>query len=200
MSVLSDKDLMAYCEPVNIGNVERLILPGFLPPMDLRPLIEPFSHDQLKPASYDVRLGNNFIEFEPVPMGHRPAVTPMDPNSRYQMKEISVAEGDEYLMYPGQFVLAETIERVNVPDNLVGRVEGKSTLGRQGIIVHATAGYLDPGFSGKVTLEIKCHLPYPLHLVPGMNIAQFSFMNLSSPAARPYSGRYQNADGVQAAR
>jgi dCTP deaminase len=198
MAVLSDRDIEAYCTPREpLSEAQRKVLGSFAPP-EIPPLIEPFTLEQLKPASYDVRLGTKFVRFEPK---SDPAyVTPHVPDAYLRTVEEEVKEGGRFLLWPNEFALAETVEWVNVPDNLVGRVEGKSTLGRQGIMVHVTAGYLDSGFRGKVTLEIKCLQPWPLILYPGICIAQFSFDTLTSPCRQPYTGRYQNAEGVQPAR
>ncbi len=143
--------------------------------------IEPLGNDSaIQPASVDVHLGNSFWVFpagdEPLDM-FKPLVEGLD-------RQTIVA--DEFILHPNQFVLATTTERVTLPDSLAARIEGKSSLGRLGLFVHITAGFIDPGFSGRITLELLNVSGRPLRLVAGMKIAQLSFQELSSPAQRPY--------------
>ncbi|MCD2198566.1 MULTISPECIES: dCTP deaminase [unclassified Halobacterium] len=157
---------------------------------------------QVQPASVDVRLGRRFLEFE------RANVPCIHPNREEEVEdyvtETVVEDGDEFILHPGDFVLGTTKERVEVPPDLVAQVEGRSSLGRLAVVVHATAGFIDPGFEGKVTLELSNLGKVPVALTPDMRISQLVFTKLSSPAERPYGeergSKYQDQDGPQASR
>lgn len=158
-------------------------------------MIEPFDLRQVEPASYDVRLGNDFLVFE---RDHTPFIDLDKPADI--TKHVFINDGGYFLLHPGEFVLGVTAERINMPEDLVGRIEGKSSLGRLGLIVHATAGYVDPGFCGPLTLEMTCLHPLPIKLRPLYKIAQISFHEMSEPPVEPYKGRYQGAVSVEASR
>lgn len=134
--------------------------------------IDPLSdlEQQLQPASIDLRLGARFR-----------SIAEVDSEAM-----VTVAEGDAFVLAPGAFALGTTIERVRVPNDLVARVEGRSSIGRIAVIVHATAGFIDPGFEGEITLELANLGPKPARLTPGMRICQIVFHELTSPAERPY--------------
>lgn len=142
--------------------------------------IEPLGEKAIQPASIDLRLGNSFWVFpageEPLDM-YKPLVDGVD-------RQTVIA--DEFILQPNTFVLATTAERVTMPNDLVARIEGKSSLGRLGLFVHITAGFIDPGFGGNITLELLNVSGRPLKLTAGMKIAQLSLQELSSPAERPY--------------
>src|SRR3954470_21500191 len=164
--------------PVSVlsdGTIRRLVESG-------RIRIEPWDPAMLQPASVDLRLGRSFRVFE----NHKvPAIDLADlPRSITELVEIG--PGDSFVIHPGEFVLGRTEERVELADDLVARIEGKSSLGRLGLIVHATAGFVDPGFKGTLTLEITNLTRVPIVLWPGKPIAQLSFMTLDAPAERPY--------------
>lgn len=159
------------------------------------PLIEPFTPEQVQPASYDVRLGNEFKIFE---RDHRTEIDLDDPADI--TKHVHIRDGDYFTLHPGEFVLGVTKEKVNMPDDLVSRIEGKSSVGRLGILVHVTAGFIDPGFRGPITLEMASLHPLPVKLRPGKLIAQLSFERMAQPAAEPYRGRYQDATGVESSK
>jgi dCTP deaminase len=160
-----------------------------------RGLLDPYDSQQVEPASYDVRLGQDFLVFE------RDATTAIDLNDPVDItKKVHIEYGDYFLLHPGEFVLGVTLETVNMPHDLVARIEGKSSVGRLGLMVHVTAGYVDPGFCGPITLEMASLHPLPIMLRPGKLIAQLSFHRMSKPAEKPYAGRYQNAAGVEASR
>lgn len=159
------------------------------------PLIEPYTPEQVQPASYDVRLGNDFKIFE---RDHNTAIDLSDPVDI--TKHVHIRNGDFFTLHPGEFVLGVTQEFVNMPNDLVSRIEGKSSVGRLGILVHVTAGFIDPGFRGPITLEMASLHPLPVKLRPGKLIAQLSFERMASPAAQPYRGRYQNAQGVESSK
>lgn len=136
----------------------------------------------IQPASIDIRLGNKFKVYEHTQCV---ALDPKNPES-VRTRTIEVADGEPFYIQPGEFVLGATSVKINVPNDLVVRVEGRSSLGRLGIIVHATAGFTDPGFEGTITLEISNINRLPIALYPGMRVGQFAFQQMSSPAEKPY--------------
>ena len=166
--------------------------------------IEPLDDvdQQVQPASVDLRLGERFLEFQRTNI---PCIHPTDAGevSEY-VTETTVAEGDEFILHPGDFVLGTTAERVAIPDDLVAHVEGRSSLGRLAIVVHATAGLCDPGYEGQITLELSNLGTAPVALSPGMRVSQLTFTELKRPAERPYGAergsKYQGQDGPQASR
>jgi dCTP deaminase len=144
--------------------------------------IEPWDPAMVQPASVDVRLGTSFRVFH----NHRaPAIDLRDPPT-HLTEGVEVTEGEAFVIHPGEFVLGRTLEYVEMPADIVCRIEGKSSVGRLGLIVHATAGFVDPGFTGTLTLEITNLTRIPIKLYPGLPIAQLSFMMLDRPAERPY--------------
>lgn len=159
------------------------------------PLIEPFSESQVQPASYDVRLGNTFRIFERDDTPFIDFKKPADIS-----KEVTLDDDQYFLLHPGEFVLGVTRETLRMPPNLVARIEGKSSVGRLGLMVHITAGFIDPGFIGPVTLEMYGVHPLPLKLWPKQLIAQISFQYMAATPDRPYQGRYQNSTGVEASK
>lgn len=159
---------------------------------------------QVQPASVDLRLGYDFQRYRDFvnPLIH--TLDPLRDKIDHLMEPITVAEGGRYLVNPGHqnFVLATTQEIVHLPDNMVARVEGRSSLGRLGLRVHSTAGYVDPGFHGRITLEIDVVGRFPLWLTPGMRVCQLSFQLMSGPSASPYgsakrNSKYNNQKTVQ---
>ena len=166
--------------------------------------IEPLDDvdQQVQPASVDLRLGEQFLEFQRtnIPCIHP---TEADEVGEY-VTETTVDRGDEFILHPGDFVLGTTAERVAIPDDLVAHVEGRSSLGRLAIVVHATAGLCDPGYEGQITLELSNLGTAPVALSPGMRVSQLTFTELTSAADRPYGAergsKYQNQDGPQASR
>ena len=144
--------------------------------------IEPWDPAMLQPASVDVRLGDSFRVFHNYRVS---AIDLRDPPSNLT-EEVVVAPGDPFVIHPGDFCLGRTLEWVRIPPDIVARIEGKSSLGRLGLIVHATAGFCDPGFEGTLTLELGNLTRVPIRLYPGLPVAQLSFMALDRPAQRPY--------------
>lgn len=145
-------------------------------------------------SSMDLRLGNVFKVYE---HSKYAVLDPKNPKTFAQnMRVITVADGDPFIVQPGEFILGVTQEKITVPDDLVVRVEGRSSLGRLGIIVHSTAGFVDPGFIGTITLEISNLNRLPVALYPGMRVCQLAFEMMTSPAETPYSAKpfskYQN--------
>lgn len=144
--------------------------------------IEPFRESAVQPSSIDLRLGPVFRVFL------NRSDTHIDPRKDQAglTETVEVADGEPFVLHPGEFVLAGTLEVVEMPDDLVGRIEGKSSLGRLGLMVHSTAGYVDPGFRGNLTLELANNATLPILLWPGMEIGQLSILQLTTPAERPY--------------
>jgi dCTP deaminase len=163
--------------------------------------VEPYDETMIQPSSIDFRLDRYFRVFE----NHRyPHIDPAADQS--DLTRVVEPEGDEpFILHPGEFVLGSTHEVVSLPDDIAARVEGKSSLGRLGLLTHATAGFVDPGFSGHVTLELANVATLPIKLYPGMKIGQLCFFRLSSPAENPYGSakygsRYQGQRGPTASR
>lgn len=163
--------------------------------------LEPYDPGMIQPSSIDVRLDKFFRLFD----NHKyPVIDPaLDQPELTRLVEVSSDDG--FVLHPGEFVLGSTLETVTLPDDLAARVEGKSSLGRLGLMTHATAGFVDPGFSGHVTLELSNVATLPIILWPGMKIGQLCFFRLSSPAENPYGSakygsHYQGQRGPTASR
>lgn len=158
------------------GTIRRLLQEGHL-------IIEPLDPQQIQPASVDIRLGDEFLVFR----NHTCEV--IDPFDRPAdlMETVKVSEGQAFVLHPGEFVLGTTLEAIGLPDDIVARVEGKSSLGRLGLLIHATAGFVDPGWKrGQITLELSNVATLPIKLWPGMKVGQLSFHRLDAAAERPY--------------
>lgn len=158
--------------------------------------IEPFDESMVQPSSVDVRLDSLFRVFVNSKYTH------IDP--KMQQDDLTTlvepAEGEPFVLHPGEFVLGSTLEAITLPDDLAGRLEGKSSLGRLGLLTHSTAGFIDPGFSGHITLELSNVANLPITLWPGMKIGQLCLFRLSSPAEQPYGSsalgsKYQGQRG-----
>lgn len=155
----------------------------------------------VQPASVDVRLDRFFRLFD----NHKyPYIDPSIDQPELT-RFVEAAAGQPFILHPGEFVLASTYESVSLPDDVAARLEGKSSLGRLGLLTHSTAGFIDPGFSGHVTLELSNVATLPITLWPGMKIGQMCFFRLSSAAERPYGAaenhsRYQGQRGPTASR
>ena len=161
-----------------------------------RVVLEPFDEAMIQPSSVDVRIDKFFRVFE----NHRyPHIDPAEAQPELT-REVEPLPGEPFILHPGEFVLASTYEVVTLPDDVAGRLEGKSSLGRLGLLTHSTAGFIDPGFSGHVTLELSNVATLPIKLWPGMKIGQLCLFRLSSPAEHPYGSgatgsRYQGQRG-----
>lgn len=165
-----------------------------------RLVLDPYSPDLVQPSSIDVRLDRFFRVFD----NHRyphidPAVEQPD------LTRLVEAGTEGFVLHPGEFVLASTLERVSLPTDIASRLEGKSSLGRLGLLTHATAGFIDPGFSGHVTLELSNVATLPIRLYPGMRIGQLCMFRMTSPSehsygAAVYGSRYQGQRGPTASR
>ena len=163
--------------------------------------VEPFDAAMLQPSSVDVRLDRFFRVFE----NHKYSV--IDPAAEQPdlTRAVEVSANEEFILHPGEFVLASTYEVITLPDDVAGRLEGKSSLGRLGLLTHSTAGFIDPGFSGHITLELSNVANLPVKLYPGMKIGQLCLFRLSSPAENPYGSakygsRYQGQRGPTASK
>jgi dCTP deaminase len=163
--------------------------------------IEPYAPEMVQPSSVDVRIDRYFRVFE----NHR--YPHIDPSvEQAELTRLVEPEGEEpFILHPGEFVLGSTYEVVTLPDDVSARLEGKSSLGRLGLLTHSTAGFIDAGFSGHVTLELSNVATLPIKLWPGMKIGQLCFFRLSSPAEAPYGqgaagSRYQGQRGPTPSR
>lgn len=164
--------------------------------------ITPYDLKMVEPASYDLTLGEDVKIFTPTlkEQGFRGALDIKEPVDHLFLPYKINPQG--LVIAPQDFILATTEQRVRLGDEIIGRVEGKSSLGRLGLLVHVTAGYIDPGFDGEITLELKNLLPVPIRIYAGMKIAQLSFLpaldmaeGMWGYAGRPYSGKYQGQTG-----
>ncbi|OAH10872.1 dCTP deaminase [Streptomyces jeddahensis] len=180
--LLSDQDLQAAIATGGLG-------------------ISPYDEAMLQPASIDVRLDRRFLVFE----NHR--YTHINPAlEQPELTRLVEPEGDEpFVLHPGEFVLASTYEEIRLPEDLAARLEGKSSLGRLRLVTHSTAGFIDPGFEGHVTLELSNMATLPIKLWPGMKIGQLCVFHLTSPAEHPYGStirgsHYQGQRGPTASR
>ena len=166
-----------------------------------RLVIDPIGEDAVQPASLDIRLDRHFRVFR----NHREAFIDIREQAEDLTEGEEIADDEPFVLHPGEFVLGSTLERVQLANDLVARVEGKSSLGRLGLLVHATAGYVDPGWNGHLTLELSNVATLPIRLYFGMKIGQLSFQNLTTPADRPYGhpdlkSRYQGQSLPTASR
>ncbi|WP_131105861.1 dCTP deaminase [Ornithinimicrobium sufpigmenti] len=166
-----------------------------------RVVLDPFEPGMIQPSSIDVRLDRYFRLFD----NHKyPMIDPSQEQPELT-RLIETGPEETFVLHPGEFVLASTFEQVTLPDDIAARVEGKSSLGRLGLLTHATAGFVDPGFTGHVTLELSNVATLPILLHPGMKIGQLCFFQLSSPAEHPYGSaprgsHYQGQRGPTASR
>ncbi len=180
--LLSDRDILAEIESERVS-------------------LEPWDPAMVQPSSIDVRLDRFFRTFE----NHRyPHIDPAESQPDLT-REVEPVGDEPFILHPGEFVLGSTYEVVSLPHDVAARLEGKSSLGRLGLLTHSTAGFIDPGFSGHVTLELANVANLPIKLWPGMKIGQLCFFRLTSPAEHPYGSekygsRYQGQRGPTASR
>ena len=166
-----------------------------------RVALDPYDESMIQPSSIDVRLDKFFRTFE----NHRyPHIDPAEDQPDLT-REVAPIGDEPFILHPGEFVLGSTYEVVSLPDDVAARLEGKSSLGRLGLLTHSTAGFIDPGFSGHVTLELANVANLPIKLWPGMKIGQLCFFRLSSAAEHPYGSakygsRYQGQRGPTPSR
>lgn len=173
MAILSDKTIKEYLEEGKI-------------------VINPLKDEQqIQPSSVDMRLGDEFKVFKVI---RKPYIDPKDEEDIAEYMESStVPEGEAFIIHPNEFALATTQEYVKVPDDLVARVEGRSSMGRLGVTMHVTAGYVDPGFEGRITLEISNIGAMPVALYPGQRVCQLVFETMTTPAELPYGHPKRNS-------
>ena len=173
MAILSDKTIKEYLEEGKI-------------------VIDPLKDEQqIQPSSVDMRLGDEFKVFKVI---RKPYIDPKDEDDIVEYMESStVPEGEAFIIHPNEFALATTQEYVKVPDDLVARVEGRSSMGRLGVTMHVTAGYVDPGFEGRITLEISNIGAMPVALYPGQRVCQLVFETMTTPAELPYGHPKRNS-------
>ncbi len=162
--------------------------------------IDPLGEDAVQASSVDVRVDNGFRVFA----NHRYPYIDVTQEQPELTELVEVAD-EPFILHPGEFVLGSTLESVTLPDDLVARLEGKSSLGRLGLLIHSTAGFIDAGFRGHVTLELSNVATLPIAIHPGMKIGQFAFFELDGPAERPYgsagtTSKYQGQRGPTASR
>ena len=179
---MSDRDIRASIEAGQIG-------------------LEPLEMNLLQPSSFDVRLDRFFRLFD----NHKYAYIDPAEDQSDLTHLVEVDPKEAFILHPGEFVLGSTYEFVTLPDNIAARLEGKSSLGRLGLLTHSTAGFVDPGFKGHVTLELANVSNLPIKLWPGMKVGQLCFFQLSSPSETPYgsekyNNRYQGQRGPTASR
>jgi dCTP deaminase len=166
-----------------------------------RIVIDPFDEACLQPSSIDVKVSNLFRVFR----NHTTAVIDVK-KELTDLTELVEMPGDEpFVLHPGEFVLGSTLERVAIANDLVARVEGKSSLGRLGLLIHSTAGFIDAGFDGHITLELSNVANLPITIYPRMKIGQVSFMTMTTPADKPYGSgargsKYQGQRGPTPSR
>lgn len=180
--LLSDRDLRAEIEAGGLA-------------------LDPYDPTLIQPASIDVRLDRFFRVFNNAKYTHIDPALQQDELTQL----VEVPEGDPFVLHPGEFVLGSTFEYVTLPDTLAGRLEGKSSLGRLGLLTHSTAGFIDPGFTGHITLELSNAANLPITLWPGMKVGQLCLFRLTSPSLHPYGSaeygsRYQGQRGPTASR
>ncbi|MAU56282.1 MAG: dCTP deaminase [Dehalococcoidia bacterium] len=180
--VLSDKTIKEYLEKGNI-------------------LIDPLDEKDIQPASVDLHIDNGILVFK---NSTEPFID-LRKELPNLTEKIEIQKEEPFMLHPGEFVLASTIERIKLGTNVVGRLEGKSSLGRVGLLIHSTAGYVDPGWDGQLTLELTNVAKLPITLYYGMRIGQISFLDLSSEAENPYgssklSSRYQGQSDPTASK
>ena len=163
--------------------------------------LDPYDPSLIQPSSIDVRLDRLFRLFD----NHKYPFIDPSVDQPELTRLVEVDEGEPFVLHPGEFVLGSTLETVTLPDDLAARVEGKSSLGRLGLLTHATAGFVDPGFRGHITLELSNVATLPIKLWPGMKIGQLCFFRLSSASEHPYGSagtgsHYQGQRGPTASR
>ncbi|MBA2507006.1 MAG: dCTP deaminase [Thermoleophilaceae bacterium] len=164
-----------------------------------RIVIDPFDDALIQPSSVDVRVDRKFRVFHNARHPYIDVRKPME-----DLTELVETKGDEpFILHPGEFVLGQTLERVSIPDDLVARLEGKSSLGRLGLLIHSTAGFVDAGFSGNLTLELANVANLPITIYHGMPIGQLSFLRMDAPVEVPYGeagSKYQGQEEPTASR
>ena len=166
-----------------------------------RIIIEPLGKSAIQPSSVDLRIHSKFRVFK----NHSMGLIDVKENLEDLTELVEIKDGDAFILHPGEFVLGSTLERVVVPEDLVARLEGKSSLGRLGLLIHSTAGFVDAGWDGQLTLELSNVANLPITLYAGMKIGQISFQQMTTAAENPYGSgalgsKYQNQEGPRPSR
>ncbi|MCU1396212.1 MAG: deoxycytidine triphosphate deaminase [Ilumatobacteraceae bacterium] len=166
-----------------------------------RIIIEPLDDTCVQPSSVDVKVGNLFRVFR----NHTTGIIDVKQDLEDLTELVTIGEDGVFMLHPGEFVLGSTLERIGVPNDLVARIEGKSSLGRLGLLIHSTAGFIDAGFDGHITLELSNVASLPITIYPGMKIGQVSFVRMTTPADKPYGSgargsKYQGQRGPTPSR
>jgi len=164
-------------------------------------VIEPLDERCIQPSSIDVKVSNLFRVFR----NHTAGIIDVKQDLEDLTEMVNVDPDGVFMLHPGEFVLGSTLERITVPDDLVARIEGKSSLGRLGLLIHSTAGFIDAGFDGHITLELSNVASLPITIYPGMKIGQISFVQMTTPADNPYGkgargSKYQGQRGPTPSR
>ena len=166
-----------------------------------RIVIDPLDERCIQPSSIDVKVSNLFRVFR----NHTAGIIDVKQDLEDLTEMVNVDPDGVFMLHPGEFVLGSTLERITVPDDLVARIEGKSSLGRLGLLIHSTAGFIDAGFDGHITLELSNVASLPITIYPGMKIGQISFVQMTTPADNPYGkgargSKYQGQRGPTPSR
>lgn len=166
-----------------------------------RIVVDPCQIDDIQPSSIDLHLASDFAVFY---NSRYPYIDPLEEQPDLTEK-VEASKSSPFVLHPGEFVLGSTVEYIELPNDIVARLEGKSSLGRLGLMIHSTAGYVDPGWKGRLTLELSNVANLPILLTPGMKIGQISFTSMTSEVDRPYGhfelgSRYQNQSGTTPSR
>ena len=164
-------------------------------------MIDPLDERCIQPSSIDVKVSNLFRVFR----NHTAGIIDVKQDLEDLTEMVVVDPDGVFMLHPGEFVLGSTLERITVPDDLVARIEGKSSLGRLGLLIHSTAGFIDAGFDGHITLELSNVASLPITIYPGMKIGQISFVQMTTPAENPYGkgargSKYQGQRGPTPSR
>ncbi|HJM28305.1 MAG: dCTP deaminase [Acidimicrobiales bacterium] len=166
-----------------------------------RIIIEPLGENAIQPSSVDLRIDSQFRVFK----NHSMGIIDVKENLEDLTELVTIEDDESFILHPGEFVLGSTLERVVLPEDLVARLEGKSSLGRLGLLIHSTAGFVDAGWDGQLTLELSNVANLPITLYAGMKIGQISFQQMTTPAENPYGSsaigsKYQNQQGPRPSR
>ena len=166
-----------------------------------RIIIEPYDERAVQPSSVDLRLDKYFVVFK----NHSRSHIDVKANLEDLTEQVEASDDKPFILHPGEFVLGSTAERVAIPNDMVGRIEGKSSLGRLGLLIHTTAGFVDAGWDGMLTLEFNNVASLPITLYPGMKIGQISFIRMTTEADNPYGtgvlgSKYQGQKGPRPSR
>jgi dCTP deaminase len=186
----------------DIDIAKRLVDPDPLKRLVVTPVVS--AEYQFGPSSLDVRLSTDFQRLENMNRSHIPTGRELAEEEKAYRERVILAAKESFFLHPGEFVLASTLEWFRLPDDLAGRIEGRSSWGRRGLLVHATAGFVDPGFAGVLTFELSNAGRLPIQLTPGLRVGQVCFFHMSSPSLIPYyakrAAKYVEATTLEASK